>query len=292
MPIRSLGYIRWRTTKLDEWSAFATNILGLMPSPGPDPDTRYFRIDEHPYRLAVVEGEMAGIDAIGLEVGDDHELAHVCRDLESWGAKVVPAEPAEADRRLVSGLAHWTDPSGINIELFYGPILDHEPVVTPLVSGFVTGDMGMGHVVVGSPAVVDALIVYRDVLDMHCRNTMRLRLAPEVPPIAMWFLGCNPRHHTLGLIGMEWPQTMAHFMVEAATIDDVGRAYDRCLDAGVPIAMTLGKHTNDHMISFYCVSPDDVQVEFGFGGVHVDGPEMPSTYEITKVSFWGHRGPG
>ena len=167
---------------------------------------------------------MAGIDAIGLEVGDDHELAHVCRDLESWGAKVVPAEPAEADRRLVSGLAHWTDPSGINIERFYGPILDHQPVVTPLVSGFVTGDMGMGHVVVGSPAVVDALIAYARPSSMcTVRNTMRLRLAPEeVPPIAMWFLGCNPRHHTLGLIGMEWPQTMAHFfMVEAATIDDV-----------------------------------------------------------------------
>jgi 3,4-dihydroxy-9,10-secoandrosta-1,3,5(10)-triene-9,17-dione 4,5-dioxygenase len=290
MPIRSLGYIRWRTTKPAEWVAFATHILGLMPSMGPDSDTHYFRIDERPYRLAVVEGADAGIDAIGLEVGDDRELASVCRDLEDWGAKVVPAEPAEADRRLVSGLAHWTDPSGINVELFYGPILDHEPVVTPLVSGFVTGEMGMGHVVVGSSAVVDALIAYRDVLDMHCRNTMRLRLSPDLPPISMWFLGCNPRHHTLGLIGMEWPRTMAHFMLEAASIDDVGRAYDRCIDAGVPIAMSLGKHTNDHMISFYCVSPDEVQVEFGFGGVHVYGPEMPPTYEITKVSFWGHRG--
>ena len=59
-----------------------------MRSPGPDADTRYFRIDERPYRLAVVEGETAGIDAIGFEVGDDHELAaRVSRPPRILGSK-------------------------------------------------------------------------------------------------------------------------------------------------------------------------------------------------------------
>jgi hypothetical protein len=31
-------------------------------------------------------------------------------------------------------------------------------------------------------------------------------------------------------------------------------------------------------------------VEFGWGGLQV--PEPETTYEITKVSFWGHRPPG
>jgi 3,4-dihydroxy-9,10-secoandrosta-1,3,5(10)-triene-9,17-dione 4,5-dioxygenase len=291
MPIRSLGYVRWRTPKLDEWVDFATNILGFMPSPGPESDTRYFRIDDHPYRFAVIEGAEAGIDAIGIEVGDDLELAAVCRDLEAAGQKVVPGSEADADARLVSGVAYWTDPAGSNIELFHGPTLDHELLVTPLVSGFTTGDMGMGHVVIGSPNAAEAVDAYRDVLHMHSRNTMRFRMAPDLPLVNMWFLGCNPRHHTLAFMNMEWPGTMAHFMVEAASIDDVGRAYDRCIDAGVGIAMTLGKHTNDHMISFYCIAPDDLQIEFGHGGIRIDGAEMPTTYEITKVSFWGHRPP-
>jgi 3,4-dihydroxy-9,10-secoandrosta-1,3,5(10)-triene-9,17-dione 4,5-dioxygenase len=291
MPIRSLGYVRWRTPQLDTWVDFATNILGFMPTPGPDANTRYFRIDDRPYRFAVVEGAAAGIDAIGFEVGNDIELAEVCRDLEASGAKVVPGSRAEADARLVTGLANWTDPAGSNIELFYGPTLDHELLVTPLVSGFTTGDMGMGHVVIGSPNSHDALDAYRDVLHMHTRNTMRFRMAPDAPLVDMWFLGCCPRHHTLAFMNMEWPGTMAHFMVEAASIDDVGRAYDRCVDAGVPIAMTLGKHTNDHMISFYCIAPDELQVEFGYGGIRIEGPELPTTYEITKVSFWGHQPP-
>jgi 3,4-dihydroxy-9,10-secoandrosta-1,3,5(10)-triene-9,17-dione 4,5-dioxygenase len=290
MPIHSLGYVRWRTPKRDEWAKFATKILGFMPTGGPNQSTSYFRIDDHPYRFALADGESPGIDAIGFEVRDERELADVCRDLEKWGGEVTPGDPDEADEKLVSGLAHWTDPGGVPVEFFYGPILNHEPVVTPLVSHFVTGDMGMGHVVIGTPAAVHSLSAYRDVLDMHCRNTMRLRLVPDAPPIQLWFLGCNPRHHTLGIIGAESPGTLAHFMVEAGSIDDVGRAYDRCLEAGLPIAMTLGKHTNDHMISFYCVAPDGLQVEFGCGGVHVHDPH-PSTYEITKVSFWGHRGP-
>jgi len=291
MPIHSLGYIRWRTPKCDEWSTFATEILGFMPTAGPDPNTRYFRIDDRPFRFAVVEGEVPGIDAVGFEVRDDRELGMLCRSLEDWGATITPGGPDEAEEKLVSGLVHWTDPGGIHVEFFYGPILNHEPVVTPLVSGFVTGEMGMGHVVIGTPAAVPSLTAYRDVLDMHCRNTMRIQLGAAGPPIQMWFLGCNARHHTLGIIGADWPGTLAHFMVEAASIDDVGRAYDRCLDSGIPIAMTLGKHTNDQMISFYCAGPDGPQVEFGCGGVHIEDPR-PATYEITKVSFWGHRSPG
>jgi len=76
----------------------------------------------------------------------------------------------------------------------------------------------------------------------------------------------------------------------AAELDDVGRALDRCHDLGVPLAMSLGRHSNDHMVSFYCMTPDGAaMVEFGWGGLAVEEPE--TTYEITKTSFWGHRPP-
>ncbi|MEZ5167374.1 MAG: hypothetical protein R2695_13135 [Acidimicrobiales bacterium] len=53
--------------------------------------------------------------------------------------------------------------------------------------------------------------------------------------------------------------------------------------------MGLGRHTNDHMISFYCESPDGFFVEFGWGGLQIPEPTDVPMYQITRPSFWGHR---
>ena len=49
---------------------------------------------------------------------------------------------------------------------------------------------------------------------------------------------------------------------------------------------TLGKHTNDHMVSFYVYSPELIATEIGWNGLRVE-TERP-TYEITQGAFWGH----
>jgi 3,4-dihydroxy-9,10-secoandrosta-1,3,5(10)-triene-9,17-dione 4,5-dioxygenase len=195
----------------------------------------------------------------------------------------VRCSDEQAADRQFTGLAQFTDPAGLPIELCYGPVLTHAPLVTPHVSGFVTGDQGMGHVVVNVDDLAAQSAFYRDVLGFHRRNTW------AYAPMALEFLGCNPRHHTVAF-GEALPTPgLAHLMIEAATIDDVGCALDRCLDAGVPIVSGLGRHTNDHMISFYCIGPDGYAVEFGWGALAVTHPEAEGTYRITKTSFWGHR---
>ncbi|MBI5088980.1 MAG: DegT/DnrJ/EryC1/StrS family aminotransferase, partial [Actinobacteria bacterium] len=136
--------------------------------------------------------------------------------------------------------------------------------------------------------------LFREALGFHRRNTMRVAqpLADgTTTTLKMDFLGCNPRHHTLGLVGVPLAGQIVHFMLETGDIDDVGRALDRVHDADVPISLTLGKHANDHMVSFYVTSPDGYSVEFGWGGLHVDDVSTETTYEITKPSFWGHRRP-
>lgn len=284
MSILSLGYLRLRSPNLEQWKSYATDVLGFMPSAGPDPDAQYYRWDKYPYRLMLTAAEEPGIDAIGFEVGDDRNLDDVVQAVSKTGIAVEYGTAEEAAERLVSGFARFNDPAGAPIEIFYGPIMSHARVVTPLVSGFVTGEMGLGHVVINVPEMSAVSDFYRDVLGFHRRNTWHLG------HMSMAFLGCNPRHHTLAFgAGFPMPGMMIHFMVEAATIDDVGYAQDRCVDAGVPVRMSMGKHTNDHMISFYCETPDRFMVEFGWGGVHVDEPELETTYQITKPSFWGHR---
>ena len=54
--------------------------------------------------------------------------------------------------------------------------------------------------------------------------------------------------------------------------------------------MSLGKHTNDRMVSFYSRSPSGFDVEFGYDGLLVDEARWSVT-QITKPSFWGHRSP-
>jgi hypothetical protein len=56
----------------------------------------------------------------------------------------------------------------------------------------------------------------------------------------------------------------------------------------VPIAASLGTHTNDRMFSFYMVTPSGFQIEFGHGGRLIED----ATWEVqlhTAASIWGHR---
>jgi hypothetical protein len=86
------------------------------------------------------------------------------------------------------------------------------------------------------------------------------------------------------------PKRIHHFMVQASDMNDVGLAYDRCLNAGVPIMMGPGHHPNDQMFSFYCVTPSGFGLEFGWGGIVIDDANWEvRTY--SQPSDWGHRPP-
>ena len=141
--------------------------------------------------------------------------------VEDAGIKVTEGSDAEADERRVTGFARFDDPGGNPIELFYGPILDHKPVVLPTVSSFVTGDMGMGHVIVTGEDGRALKDFYIDVLGFYERNTMGGRER------TVWFMSSNDRHHTLGVTSAPGRGRLIHLMVEAASFDDVGLALDR-----------------------------------------------------------------
>ena len=68
-------------------------------------------------------------------------------------------------------------------------------------------------------------------------------------------------------------------MVETVSQDNVGLAFDRAWNAGLPIANALGKHDNDKMFSFYVVTPAGFQLEFGHGARTIDsrGPTTVAT---------------
>jgi 3,4-dihydroxy-9,10-secoandrosta-1,3,5(10)-triene-9,17-dione 4,5-dioxygenase len=291
MPVRSLGYIRVGAEDVEAWRRFAGEFLGLMEVKGDNPAALYYRMDAHPARLVVSPTAQDAVEAIGLQVHGREELAELVNAVEETGTKVAWLDAAECRERRITEGVRFDDPGGNPLELFWGVALSHTEVQTPLVSGFVTGDQGMGHVVVtveDGPAAYD---FYTRVLGFRPRNTLRMPAAPAADGTpqfeTLWFLGCNPRHHTVGILPMAGPGRLIHFMVEASSLDDVGRAWDRCERLNVPVMQTLGRHTNDQMVSFYVISPGGFAVEFGYDGLKVTEDEP--VYEITEGAFWGHK---
>lgn len=288
--IRSLGYIRMQCRDLDGWRELAVEALGFQEVSGPDPDSLYLRMDERSSRLVVSPGGPDRVVAIGWEVRDHIALDQVGRDLEAAGVpiKALTAEEKSA-RRIEDGIA-FTDPGGIPVEVFYAPELDHSPVVTGLGQRFVTGDQGLGHVVVPTTTPEETFAFYTEVLGFRSRGAMKA--GPPTPDgyqPRVRFMGVNQRHHSLAMIGAPHGEApgLVHFMVEVDSLDAVGRALDNVLERGYSISSTLGRHTNDKMVSFYVRASGGWDVEYGTDGMRVD-ESYYTAEEITADSYWGH----
>ena len=290
--IRSLGYLRIEATDPSAWREFGTRLLGMTEGRGPEPGAVYLRMDDFPARFVIVGGETDRLLASGWEVSSQADLAALGARLDAAGVAARAGTPDELARRRVAGMITFDDPSGHALEVFWGAALDNRPAFCPYGVRFVTGDYGMGHVVI--PAVDDdaSMEFYAGVLGFRLRDTMAM--APELfgrpaggPPAMMRFLGCNPRHHSLALAPMTHPCGCIHVMVEVASLDDVGRAMDRCARRGGKQSASLGRHANDHMVSFYLRTPAGFDIEYGTDGLLVDDATWVSRF-TTAVSEWGH----
>jgi hypothetical protein len=69
----------------------------------------------------------------------------------------------------------------------------------------------------------------------------------------------------------------------------VGFAWDLARQRNVEITLDLGRHSNDHMVSFYMRTPSGFEVEYGFGARTVDADWTVEQHKT--ISTWGHRGP-
>jgi 3,4-dihydroxy-9,10-secoandrosta-1,3,5(10)-triene-9,17-dione 4,5-dioxygenase len=291
--VRSLGYLRIESADVAAWREFGTRVLGMVEGRGPDPAAVYLRMDDFPARLIITPGEGERLLACGWEVAGDDDLAEIGRALDRAGVAVKSGTAAELAERRVGQMLRCDDPSGNALEIFSGAALEHRPASSPYGNRFVTGWLGMGHVVLPVADGDAALRFYTEVLGFRLRDSMRM--APELfggpaggPPLWMRFLGCNPRHHSLALAPFPAPAGIVHLMIEVAALDDVGRAMDRCTRRGARMSATLGRHANDLMVSFYVATPGGFDIEYGTDGRLVDDATWISR-ETTAISLWGHR---
>jgi 2,3-dihydroxybiphenyl 1,2-dioxygenase len=283
MALDSLGYFGVRTRNLDDWSSFGEKFLGLQLVDR-SRSSLTFRMDDRRQRIVVHRddansGERAAF--MGWEVADGTALDELAASLEANNVRVQRAPRATAEERRVADLISFDDPIGNRLEAFHGPEVASDPF-TPgrAISGFRTGPLGMGHIVLNVERIDDLLPFYQDALGFHLSDyTLR--------PFKAYFLHLNPRHHSFAMVETG-KNSVHHLMMELYMLDDVGQAYDLAQGEEARIATTLGRHTNDFMTSFYANSPSGFFVEYGWGGRSIE----PATWKPVEMScgpsLWGH----
>ncbi|KAA1395907.1 iron-dependent extradiol dioxygenase HsaC [Aeromicrobium ginsengisoli] len=291
IDIRSMGYARVASTDLDAWRHFGSKVLGLAEGRGTTDGNLYFRIDEVSARLVVFPSDEDRLDCVGWELADHDALQSAREHLIKAGVDFVEGTPEELAERRVQELIRFADPFDNVFELFHGITYESRPVVTPYAAKFVTGEQGMGHVVIPVDDDAEALRFYRDVLGFRLRDSMSMpgEFVGKEPGSKVWlrFLGVNPRHHSLAFLPMPNPSRCVHLMLEVEKLDDVGRALERVRKHKAPLSATLGRHMNDEMVSFYVKSPGGFDIEFGCEGLTVNDERWVAR-ESTAVSYWGH----
>ncbi|MCW2780847.1 MAG: extradiol dioxygenase [Marmoricola sp.] len=291
IEIKSMGYVRVASTDLDQWRTFAGKVLGLAEGRGPTDGNLYYRIDEVSARLVVFPSDVDQLAATGWELADHQAIQDAREHLTKAGVEFEEGTAEELAERRVQELVRFTDPFGNVFELFHGISYESRPVVTPYAAKFVTGDQGMGHIVVPVDDDVEALRFYTEVLGFRLRDSMSMpgEFVGKEPGSKVWlrFLGVNPRHHSLAFLPMPNPSRCVHIMLEVDELDHVGRALERVKKHKAPLSATLGRHMNDQMVSFYVRSPGGFDIEVGTEGLQVDDARWVAR-ESTAVSYWGH----
>lgn len=285
MNLRGIGYIGLNVPNRLEWDKFATDIVGLEQAtlPAGDADASYFKADNRTWRIAVRESDTSGVDFIGFEVNDRPSFEAAVRSVEAAGVTPTAATASELAERGVQAMAWFPDPEGVRLEIFWGPIVDGAFRSPLSEQGFIT-EGGFGHAVLMVQDLPAALDFYTSVLGMRTSDFMNFG-----PGMAIHFLRCTPRHHSIALSAVGPVSGTHHIALEVATVDQVGTALDRATAAGLKITASLGRHKNDRMLSFYMRSPAGFEVEIGCDPVVID-EDTWITNEFTGGDDWGHHG--
>ncbi len=297
MNVRSLGYAWIESTDPQQWLEYGTEVLGVMVAPGMplDENLLYLKMDERPFRFAIEKGEQDCLRLLGWELYDAADFEAAKDELDAAGVSWEQGTAEEAQARRVRDLIRLNDPAGNVVELYHGADLDYLRFNSPLgIAEFETGfngDMGFGHAVLPAPNLQETHAFYRDVLGFGDSDSMHFYFSddPNDPGMGLNFMHVNnPRHHSLALYQGESPSNCIHLMVEVMDMDEVGYCLDRVLEKEIPITSTLGRHTNDRMLSFYMQTPGNFPLEFGCEGLQMDWTDYTPT-KSALPSIWGHK---
>ena len=290
MSICGLGYVAVNVTDMEAWLDIMTNVFGTQLLPRDNGSAVDIRLDDWHHRMTLYQSKTDGIAAVGWELADEHALEDMAQSLRNYGVELTPGDEKLLAERKVTALYQFKDPaSEMPSEIFYAAQHEMLPYTPSLGnSGYNTGDLGLGHVVYFVGDYAKSRSFYTEVMGFKTSDYIIWDGGEKDAT----FYHCNARHHSLAIMppfGDIPPGTFNHLMLEANSLNDVGRAYDAVLDKKIPVMMGLGKHTNDLTESFYLITPSGFGLEYGCNGQLVGDGWRVKTYDAPML--WGHRSP-
>ena len=284
-----MAYVGLQVADADTFATFLRDVVGLVRGDATADATSTWRNDDRVHRIIIEEGPANDAVFLGLEAASPAAFERAVERARAAGATVTEGTPSDLASRRVEQLVRIDSPWGVDVELVHGLATTPDPFDSPLVpGGFVTRGEGFGHLVFVTADLDAGDRFVREVLGFTQSDWLESDLAGMA--LTVRFYHCNPRHHSLALgsLPIELPQKLHHLMVQSASRDDVGRAFDRAWGAGLPIANAIGKHENDQMFSFYVVTPAGFQLEFGYGARSIEQP-WTDDRRYDRISEWGHQ---
>lgn len=293
--VTELGYIGIGVSDVDAWKAYATEVIGMEVLDEGLADRFFLRLDSFHHRLAVHNSGEDDLLYLGWRTAGRAEFEAMKETLRAADIPFREGSKAEAEERHVLGVLKLTDPGGIGTEIYYGPeVMMHRPFHPgrPLHGRFSTGSGGAGHCIVTQP---DSEAAYRFYSALGLEGGVEVKVAPPVAPfdVELTFMHCNERQHS---IAWSAPPTAAkkinHLMIEYQDLTDLGMSHDIVQQRKIPVAMSLGVHSNDRMLSFYSANPSGWLTELGapIGQTHATQSEHYRSdifgHQVARAEFF------
>ena len=288
-----LGYLVVESERMREWHRFGADAIGLHVDELAN-DALRFRLDDHQCRFLITRGPAEDLMAIGWQVTDHETFDRIIRRVTERGVPIDEGTPDEAASRGVEQLWRFAGPKGITQEIFTTAHTTAKPL-RMITTGFVTGAAGMGHVAITSRDPQRIHGYYNTVFDSRLSDYIDENISGLTLKIR--FLRVNERHHSIAVAGIRGLKidpirTKAqHVNIQVADFDDMVSAYQRVRELGFKMAWSIGQHTNDRELSFYCITPAGFELEVGWNPIVVT-PELEEAWQVAThqgISIWGHK---
>lgn len=282
--VTELGYIGISISDVAAWRDYACGIVGMELVDEGEADRFYLRMDGWHHRIVVHTNGGDDLEYLGWRVDGPDELDAIAAKLDAAGYSYRVASAEEAAERRVLGLLKLEDPGGNPTEVFWGP---EQTLRSPFHPGrpmhgrFVTGGQGLGHCLLRQG---DDEAAYRFYHTLGFRGGVGYHLPlPDGVTAKPIFMHCNDRQHAIAFGLGPMPKRINHLMIEYTELDDLGIAHDMIRERQIPVAMQLGKHSNDQALTFYHASPSGWLWELGWGGVRSSNQLV-----YYKADLFGH----
>ncbi|MEV6348776.1 VOC family protein [Actinoplanes sp. NPDC051851] len=287
-----LGYLVVESRRLTDWNRFGADAIGLHVDELTR-DVLRFRLDDRQCRFLIQHGRAEDVTATGWEIDDHDTFDEVLRRVTAAGLPVTEGGGEQAALRGVERLWRFPGPKGVATEIFTRAHTTTAPLRMRN-TAFVTGASGMGHVAITTTRPERLHTYWNNLLDLRLSDRITERIGPA--KLKIRFLRSGQRHHSVALANVAGLRidpirtSVQHVNIEVAGLDDLLAAFHRVTDLGFAMAWSIGQHTNDRELSFYCVTPSGFELEIGWNPVLVT-PELEATWEPSHyegISIWGH----